>query len=788
MDKIDIEIDGKMVQVDPGSMIIEAADEAGIVIPRFCYHKKLSIAANCRMCLVDVEKARKPLPACATPVTSGMIVRTKSQLAREAQKSVMEFLLINHPLDCPICDQGGECELQDVAMGYGDDVSRFTEGKRSVKDKDIGPLVSTDMTRCIHCTRCIRFGEEVAGLRELGATGRGEHMEVGTYVAKSVKSELSGNIIDLCPVGALTSKPFRFSARAWELQQRNSIAVHDCVGSNTQLHIRRNEVMRVVPQENEAINETWLSDRDRFSYVGLNSDDRLTQPMIRQKDQWIEVDWPTAFVAMKDALTACIEQHGPEQVAAIASPNSTVEEFYLLQKVLRGLGSNNVDHRLRQKNFDDQDEVGAYPGLECNLSELAHMDSILLLGSNIHHEQPILGHRVRKAARRGAQVLALNPLKFNYHFPLAAESVVPPAELCDRLAGIAKALMETQQAPEDAKKLLANTVVSETDKVMAQHLLQAERAIILLGTLAQHHSHAATIRRLSRLICQMANVDLGWLTDGANAQGAWLAGAIPHRGPANSSLTAQGVTAHDAFEKALKAYVLMNVEPNLDCADGRQARHALTSADMVIALSTFKDPLLMEMAHILLPITPYSETAGTYVNVMGEWQTARAVVTPQGEARPGWKVLRVMGNMFNLPGFEYTSQSSVLAELKEQLDNASSSGGLQWVCPESLPNADKGYLERITQWPLYRVDPLVRRSQPLQETTLQDAVGIYMHSDQAAKLNLKAGDVAHIEQQGTATLNVFIDERVPLGSVYVPAGYLETADLSGGSIVVRRDK
>jgi len=555
----DIEINGKPIKARDGAMVIEAADEAGITIPRFCYHEKLSVAASCRMCLVEVEKAPKPLPACATPVTDGMKVWTNSPRALAAQKNVMEFLLINHPLDCPICDQGGECDLQDIAVGYGNDVSRFAEIKRVVKEKDIGPLIATDFTRCIHCTRCVRFGQEIAGIRELGATGRGEHMEIGTYVEKSVSSELSGNIIDICPVGSLTSKPFRFTARPWELTDCATIAPHDCVGSNLVLQTRRNRVMRALPRRNEAVNEVWISDRDRFSYIGLNSTDRLQAPMVKEGGEWREADWNTALERVVKGVRKVVDSHGPEQLGALVSPSATLEEMYLLQKLVRGLGCANIDHRLRQSDFSDQDLLPAFPWLGQSIEELERVDAALLVGSNVRKEQPMLGHRLRKAALAGASVMVVNPVDFPFNFPVSERLIGGPEQMVRALAAIAKALLDItgETPPEGLAALLENLSVGDTELAMAERLKTAENATVLLGAQALGCRQLSALRALSALIARLSGARFGVLPEGANSTGAWLAGVVPHRGPVGEETPITSlVNASAMFEHPLKGYIL----------------------------------------------------------------------------------------------------------------------------------------------------------------------------------------------------------------------------------------
>jgi len=774
-DLVNIEIDGRPLQTRRGAMIIEVADEAGIHIPRFCYHKKLSIAANCRMCLVEVERAPKPLPACATPVAEGMKIKTRSALARDAQKSTMEFLLINHPLDCPICDQGGECELQDVAMGFGGDVSRFQERKRVVRDKDIGPLIATDMTRCIHCTRCVRFGEEIAGIRELGATGRGEDMEIGTYIERSVDSELSGNVIDLCPVGALTSKPFRFSARAWEMLQRDLIAVHDCIGSNLHVHVRRNRIMRVIPRDNEAVNETWIADRDRYSYQGLYSEDRLAAPMIKAGGGWRQTDWATALSVAVEGLRRVLAERGAQQFGALVSPSATVEELYLLQKLVRGLGSHNIDHRLRQGDFRDQDVAPLFPWLGQSIADLETLDAVLIVGSHTRKEQPLANHRLRKAALRGAALMFLNPAAFEFNYPVAESVVATPAGMLQALAGIAKAL--GAGAKGRLAKLLADAQADDQHKAIAERLKKAGNAGVLLGSLAGAHPEAAVLRALAGFIAQQTDAKLGYLSDGANSAGAWIAGAVPHRGPAGQPLESPGLDATAMLRQGLAAYLLMGVEPELDCWDSAAARNALAEADFVVALSAYRTPEMEGYADVLLPIGPFAETSGTLVNAEGRWQSFEAAVTAAGEARPGWKVLRVLGNMLQLAGFDYMASSEIRDEVHALLGSAQPDNAGAWRAPE-VDVGQEGKLVRIGEVPIYAVDPLVRRGTALQATADAHDAAVHVNGALAKKMGLEAGDMAAVSQgENRVTLQVVVDARLPDGCALVPAGVAASAGL-----------
>ncbi len=772
MSDIEIEIDGKPLKAKPNTMVIQVADEAGIYIPRFCYHKHLSIAANCRMCLVEVEKSPKALPACATPIMPGMKIFTRSPKALAAQKAVMEFLLINHPLDCPICDQGGECELQDLSMGFGSANSFYSFGKRSVEDENLGPLIATDMTRCIQCTRCVRFGDEIAGLRELGAINRGENMEIATYVGEAMRSEVSGNVIDLCPVGALTSKPFRFTARAWELNQYPSVAPHDCIGSNIYVHTRNGSVMRVVPRENAALNQTWLSDRDRFSYEGLNHPDRLEKPMIRVDDQWQETDWQTALEVAVAGLQNVIQMKGAEHLGALASPNSTVEEFYLLQKLMRQLGSSNIDHRLRQVDFSDQQTMPVFPGLNGTLAEIEECDTILLVGSNIQKEQPLASLRVRQATRKGARVVAVNMMDYRFNFNLAAKKIAAPHLFPSALESILK--------------------TSAEDDSIANLLREGKKVCVLVGIQAFNHPEAAKLRALVQAIAKEYNAKVSYLTEGGNAAGAWLAGAIPHRRPLGEPVEHVGLNAYEMLKNPRKAYVLLNVEPEFDCANAPLAQSALLQAEFVVSLTMYKNPVLLQYAKVILPITPFTETAGTFVNVVGEWQKFNGVVMPLGEARPAWKVLRVLGNLFHCEGFDYRTAHEISDELKAALTSSPSchpersEGSLNYNLAILRCAQDDTVsllkLSRIGEIPLYAGDSLQRRAKALQATQPiieGNLVAVRLHPETAAQLKVCDMDRVIVAQgEGRVLLPVLVDKRVPLYAAYVPGGILATHELS----------
>ncbi|MEO0420989.1 MAG: NADH-quinone oxidoreductase subunit NuoG [Pseudomonadota bacterium] len=711
---VHLEVDGVPVEGRKGQMIIEVTDAHETYVPRFCYHHKLSIAANCRMCLVEVEKAPKPLPACATPIGEGMKIWTRSPRAIAAQKATMEFLLINHPLDCPICDQGGECELQDLAMGFGRGISRYTEAKRSVDDENLGPLVSTDMTRCIHCTRCVRFGQEIAGIPTLGAMGRGEHMEISTFVEKTIDHELSANIIDLCPVGALNNKPFRYRARSWEMTQHALVSPHDCLGSNLWGHVHRGELLRMVPRENEAINETWIADRDRFSCDAVYHEDRLKQPRIRRDGEWVDTDWSTALEFAAERLRA-VAADGGDALGSLASPSSTLEELYLLQSLSRALGSNNIDHRLRQGDVRD-DALGVHvPGIGMSLDALEQLDAVLVVGSNVRREVPILAHRLRKLALAGRAVSFINPDEYTFTHPIAA--YVNCGDAAGLVPAIARAVSAAAAATgADVPAALASVcdrhgTADDAAKHLAQQLLGGERRAVLVGALVQRHADGALLRALARGLATLTGAEYGELTEGANSAGAYLAGAVPHGlvGGAEAPTSGQGAQSMLANPRA--GYLLLNVEPGNDCLDGEQAKAALAKAQCVVALSAFRNDELDEVADVILPVGTFAETDGTYVNASGDWQSVAAAARCFGESRPAWKVLRVLGTLLDFEGFDYTKCSQVTEQVRTAVESRSKSAVESAALGEFVVRGGGS-----SEWPMYTIDPLVRRATPLQST------------------------------------------------------------------------
>ena len=714
-DTVNIEVNGVPLKARKGQMIMQATDPANIYIPRFCYHDKLSVAANCRMCLVEVEKAPKPMPACATPVTEGMKVFTKSPKAVAAQRATMEFLLINHPLDCPICDQGGECELQDLALGYGRDISRFSERKRVVKDKNLGPLISTDMTRCIHCTRCIRFGQEIQGYPQMGTVGRGENMEVGTYIEQSVDHELSANIIDLCPVGALNNKPFRYHARAWEMTQQALVSPHDAFGTNLYAHVLRGKVMRMVPRENEEINETWIADRDRFGFEGMYSADRVTQPMVRIDGALQAVDWEVALNEAAQGLQKVAAAQGGAAAGFLGSPMATIEELYLLAQIARGLSSANIDHRLRQLDFRAQENDAAFPHLGLKIADIERLDGVLVIGSNLRHEMPLLAHRIRKAAVKnaGAKVAFLNPRRFDYMFPIAAYALAE-TDLVGELNAVVRAAATAVNKPMPAGVVAAE--VNDSHRAVVSALMNGTRRAVILGTLAQRHPAYSELKALASMLAELCAASVGCITEGSNAAGAYLAGAVPHREPGGAPAAAVGLSARAMLESALPAYVLFGgIDPASDFAvDSR----ALGTAELVVAVTTHLPESLRSSVHVVLPIGTFAETSGTFINSEGRWQSWAGAAKLPGESRPGWKVLRVLANLLNLHGVDYVSSDEIRDALKALCGTrveASSSG----VGAGGRAAAMPGGQTPVGSWvdiPPYQCDALVRGSDALSKT------------------------------------------------------------------------
>ena len=787
---VELEIDGRKVEVGEGSMVMHAASKLDIFVPHFCYHKKLSIAANCRMCLVEVEKAPKPMPACATPVTNGMKVFTHSERAVRAQKGVMEFLLINHPLDCPICDQGGECQLQDLAVGYGGSSSHYQEAKRVVLHKSLGPLVSAEeMSRCIQCTRCVRFGQEIAGVMELGMTSRGEHSEITSFLGRSVDSELSGNMIDICPVGALTSKPFRYSARTWELSRRRSVSGHDALGSNLVVQVKGDKVMRVVPYENESINECWLSDRDRFAYEGLNSDERLRVPMLKQDGRWHEVDWQTALDYAAHALGSVVREHGAHRIGALAAPSSTLEELHLLQALVRGLGSDNVDARLRQTDFSADRAGDGVPWLGTSIESFGALDRFLFVGSFLRKDHPLLAARVRQAGRRGARVAIVHACDDDLLMPVAASAFAAPSQWAAVLAGVLVAVCVLRERPVPSQ--LSAVVPSRQASEIAACLASGERVGVFLGSAGAAHPDAANLAAILDAIAGVLGGVAGVLGDAANSVGLYLAGATP---AARGALAAKpvgsaGLDAAAMLSEPLSAYLLLHLEPSLDTAMPARAMRALGQAASVIALSAYRSADLLDTADCLLPIAPFTETGGTFVSCEGRVQSFNGVVAPLGEARPAWKVLRVLGNLLGLAGFAYDSVEAVRAAALPAGATPRFGGCVGDLRAPAQATVAPSRLERIAEVPIYAGDPIVRRAASLQRTRDAAPARARACAGTIEQGGLRSGERVRVTQGDDAiTIELIEDATVAPGVLRLPAAVPGTAGLAAmfGPVTLQR--
>jgi len=761
---IEITIDGKKVSVPEGTTVMEAANRLNISIPHFCYHKKLSLAANCRMCLVEIEKAPKPMPACATFVSTGMSVSTTSEKTRQAQRSVMEFLLINHPLDCPICDQGGECQLQDIAVGYGPSASRYNEPKRVVLHKEIGPLVSAEeMTRCIHCTRCVRFGRQIGGVMELGLAGRGEHAEIMSFLGHSVDSEVSGNMIDICPVGALTSKPFRYAARTWELGRRKSVSPHDSLGSNLIVQVKAQRVMRVVPLENEEINECWLSDRDRFSYEGLYAADRLTRPMLRHGSGWREVEWEEALNSVASSLSDARTRGGGDSIGTLVSPTATLEEMFLLAQMTRALGSDHIDFRLRQSDFSADATRGGAPWLGMPVAALNRLDRVLLVGSFLRKDHPLMAVRLRDAVAHGCQLSVLHAVDDDPLMGVAHRAIAAPSQWTGLLAQIASAVAALKAVPAPT-----DTNPGELARKIADSLCAGATSAVLLGNAAVQHPQARAIGVWAQWIAGATGARLGVLGEAANSVGGYLAGARPASG---------GLNARTMLEQPRRALMLWNCEPEYDTADPALAAKALAAAEFVVSFGSFRNGA-MEYAHALLPITPFTETAGTFVNTEGRVQSFNGATHPQGEARPGWKVLRVLGNLLGLAGFDFETPEQVR-------DSALPAVPQAWLCnelnagPPVAPEATAGAeAERVADVPIYWTDAIVRRAASLQKTADARAPRAIANEATLKRFGVGRGDRAWVRQgAAVALLECGVDRRLPDGVVRVAAGHASTSGL-----------
>ena len=789
---ITITINDQEIQAKPGQMLIDVADENNISIPRFCYHKKLSVAANCRMCLVEVEKAPKPLPACATQVNAGMVIKTNSSYALAAQKSTMEFLLINHPLDCPICDQGGECELQDVAMGFGGDVSQYSEQKRVVFDRNIGPLIATDLTRCILCTRCVRFGEEIAGLPELGATGRGESTQIGTYIEKSVSSELSANVIDLCPVGALTDKPSRYTSRPWELIQHASVSAHDCVGTNIYVHTRNQQVMRVVPRDNEQINESWIADRDRFSYSAMAQQSRLLTPMLRENGKLKAIDWEQAINLALEKLQAAANQQG--NLAGLISPQCTLEEHYLFQKLIRGLGSNHIDHRLKQLDFSVQDQMPVMPWLGRSIESLDSLDSALLIAGNLRTEQPILNHRIRKAVvHHSASVSSISTVCGQYNFELAEELCGNAEKMLHELAAVVVAVCAKTKSelPAELADTLEKVKAKKEHNAIAESLIKGEQSAVIVGVQAVSHPQYALLMQLAEALAALSHSSLGYLSESANSAGACLAGTLPQRTTAGVKLESGGQHSIDIANEKHKVLLTMAIDPSLDICNGTSLESLADNNEFIISINSFANSFDNEHADLMLPLATFLETSGTFVNVEGFWQSFKGCAAAIGESRQGWKILSALAQeLLPADDYSYADSTSVRDELKQQcrelkLDNFASIKSSNNKLP-ARPRA----LQKVSETAIYAVDAMLRNSPALQATVnMRSAGSLRINAEQADKLGLTGAQKVHVSQDdGTAILPMLIDEGIPTGCVWIPTGLEAVAGLSTmfGTVTVEK--
>ncbi len=784
-DLVTITIDGVVVKTPRNTMLIEAADKLGVNIPRFCYHKHLSVAANCRMCMVEVEKVPKPLPACATPVNEGMVVHTHSKLALDAQKCTMEFLLINHPLDCPVCDQGGECELQDVAMGYGSDVSRYNERKRVVRDKNIGPLVSTDMTRCIHCTRCVRFGNEIAGISELGVTGRGEFVEIGTYVEKSLSSELSGNVIDLCPVGALNAKPSRMKARAWEMTAQPSISVHDSFGSNLIMHTLRNKVIRVVPNENPEINETWISDRDRFSYEGMYSENRVSRVTKKENGEWENVDWSDAI----QNVAATLKKYQPDDVGILVSPNQSNEELFLLQKIARKLNIKNIDHRINREDFTHQEADPVFPWLGQSITEIESRDVIVIIGSDMRCEQPMLTHKIRKASARGAKVFVLNPQHCEFHIKLTKHVIVKPQHWLPVLLQLLGQLSDISgvQLPGELHALLDDKNNDDNLASIIQALMESTNATILIGNLMQQHYAYSSLRAVTYWIAQLSKAIFGYVSMASNCAGASLLGVLPHRLTMSEVANEPGMDYAQMVQSPRKVYLIMGFEPEWDCLLPVKTVAALKQAEVVISINSFMTEMMHEYCDWVLPLNCYAEAEGTKINMEGRWQNYSAVVESADDSKHGWKILRMLGAALQLDGFEYMDINDVRQEISGKIDQTQTLSNTLVSLPQiSVETTDEDAIFSLGATPIYTVDSLVRNAHSLRQAQALDESVVMVHPFDIEKFGLIAGKWVKVSQDNNSSiLQCVMNTNILPGTVYIPRGLPRSEKLDGVNMQVQ---
>ena len=710
--KVNITINNVLHSVDEGTMLIEITDELGIYIPRFCYHEKLSIAANCRMCLVEVENSSHALPACATPVTDGMVVDTLSHSTKTAQQSTMEFLLINHPLDCPICDQGGECELQDLAYAYGKNNSRFDLQKLTKPNDDLGPLVSTDMTRCIMCTRCTRFGSEVAGIEELGTMGRGETSNISTYVKQTVNHELSGNIIDLCPVGALNNKPYRYTDRTWEMDQIQSVSPHDCVGTNLYMHVKNNKIKRVVPMQNESINETWIADRDRFGFDGIYSEDRLLTPLIRNNGTLIESTIEESRHQLNATISSLIQSNKTDNIAALISPSVSLNEQFIFSNYLSQLGIRNIDHRINQVDFSGDTLDPLFPHLNIKLNTIEKMETIFVIGSDLRRETPLISHWVKKAADKGASIHFMDIALREYHFPISDYIITDTQSLVENIGLVAKAASTIAQldVPQHIQEQLDNlSEPSATHKQIAQSLFTKTNTLLLNGLVSRSHSDFSLIRSYINILASLTNSNLGELTSGANSVGAYITGCIPHRNLLGQSSQA-GLNALEIASKNHDLIILYGLEID-DCLYNQMLAEALKGSKKVVVFNSFMESVINDHADIVIPINTIYESKGSFINLTGQVQNFNQELLLPNDYYSNEALLTDLVNERDL---DIPSFNDFMKGLESFIDQSIANRNYIKEFPVKTNNPSP--IDITNTFNMYSIDAILRRSKPLQQT------------------------------------------------------------------------
>ena len=688
-------INDKEFDALPGETIIQLSDRVGIHIPRFCYHKHLSVVASCRMCLVDIEGVKHAQPACSTPLNDNMRVNTSSQKTKDAQKNSMEFLLINHPLDCPICDQGGECELQDVSLEHGDDHSTYMQLKRVVIDKDVSPLISTDMTRCIHCSRCVRFGEEISNVKELGLLDRGEDMKIDVFVEQKISSELSGNMIDLCPVGALNNKPYRYKARTWDLREHSGISPHDCIGSNIFYHTYKNKIVRAVPKENPDINQTWLSDRDRFGYEGIYSKDRIYKTLIRQDSKLIELERQLVTQKISELLNDMIRDNGTDKIGCLISARSTNEELFLFQKLARGLGIKNIDHRTNECDFSYQDNYPVMPSLGCDISDLDSFDNIILIGVNIKSEFPILSVRLNQAVKKGTKIYSINFDSSSEDFPLFFKKTVNNKDL----------------------------VTFFTNEKTTLNFNKDQKTLVINGPAISRLSNQSDVLSIIHKYCLSIKATLGILTDYCNSTGAWISGNVPHREIAGVSIKEQGLNSYDMLSSEVSSYVLFNLEPELDFYDSKLIENSLKKSKCNVIFSNYLTPMIEKYADIIIPIATFAETKGSYINIEGKEQSFNNIVNLDKNIYEGWDILSQIIADNNLGSYSYDTIREELIRSINDVDYSLNNLSNHSLNQDNKKNDDIFILSKRH---IYKSDSIVRRSESLKMTEQSKFDKIYI--------------------------------------------------------------